>query len=78
MVYNLIFDSSVWIALLATNDSLHLKAVKVFTDYHHPIYITESIIEEVITVLKRKNEAKGAKEFVKNIYNNTDIIIISQ
>ena len=71
-----IFDTNIWVASIISNDALHKKAVTLLKEYNSVIYLTEDIVSELITVLKRYNELGKAKSFVDLIYSNSDFAVI--
>ena len=61
---NVVFDSNVWIAYLANDDSQHEKACLLFEKFK-AIVVPEYVILEVATVLSQKKDQKTAQSFVK-------------
>ena len=70
-----ILDSNVWIAYFNKNDSLHEKAVKIFSTVKN-IAITEYIVAETATVILNKADRKTANKFLEIILDNSDITIL--
>ncbi len=72
-----IFDTNVWVASIISGDSLHQKSIELLKKYDSIIYLSEDIVSETITVLKRYGEIEKAKKFVELIYSNSDFGIIT-
>ncbi len=72
-----IFDTNVWVASIISGDSLHQKSIDLLEKYDSIIYLTEDIVSETITVLKRYGEVEKAKKFVDLIYSNSDFEVIA-
>jgi predicted nucleic acid-binding protein len=64
-----IFDSSVWVALLHYTDSQHQKALKVFGEVGDVIVVPEYVVIEVATVLKQQGKLEEARQFVHRVLN---------
>lgn len=66
----IILDSSVWIAYLRLDDSLHKKADQLMHSHEEiHFFVPEYILLEVATILKQKVSALVAVDFVKEILN---------
>lgn len=80
MEYNqskkIILDSSVWIAQLLKEDSQHNKAVTLFKDITNKIYVPEYILIEVTTLLKQKGYFGLAKNFLLEVIDPNEPILI--
>ena len=76
MTINTIFDSNIWIASYVPEDSTHDLAKSILAKHKGQFYLTENIISEVITVLKRLKELEGAKEFVRAVLHVPDFVVI--
>ena len=72
-----IYDSNVWIASMIAQDSLHQKAISLISENTLPTLISQDIIAEIITVLKRLKKLSQAKTFVTMIYANKEIEILT-
>ena len=72
----LVLDSNVWIAFLYEKDPNHNKAAKVFEVLKAKIILTEYVFLEVVTVLSQKAGKDVSDNFIKNVTNNQDIIIL--
>ena len=72
-----IYDSNVWIASMITQDSLHQKAISLISENTLPTLISQDVIAEIITVLKRLKKLGQAKTFVDMIYANKEIEILT-
>ena len=77
MENKVIYDSNVWIASMITQDSLHPKAMGLISENTLPTLISQDIIAEIITVLKRLKKLSQAKTFVDMIYANKEIEILT-
>ncbi len=77
MENKVIYDSNVWIASMITQDSLHQKAISLISENTLPTLISQDIIAEIITVLKRLKKLSQAKTFVDMIYANKEIEILT-
>lgn len=80
MEYNrdkkIILDSSVWIAQLLIDDSQHNKAVTLFENITNKIYVPEYVLVEVTTLLKQKGYLGLAKNFLLEVIDPNDPILI--
>ena len=72
-----IYDSNVWIASMIAQDSLHQKAINLISENTLTVLISQDVIAEIITVLKRLKKLGQAKTFVDMIYANKEIEILT-
>lgn len=72
----IILDSNIWIAFLNTQDSQHLKAVKVFNSLDSNIFITEYLIIEIATILSVKVNKRLANQFLDQIIKTKGIYLL--
>ena len=72
----IVFDSSVWIALLNEIDSQHQKALRAFSDLRAPILLPEYVVLEVYTVLAIRVSKTQADAFLRLTSDNQDIHIL--
>jgi len=71
-----ILDANVWIAFFYTNDSTHKKAVKIFQELREQeLVITEYIILEVATILKKVAGIRIAEQFLETLAKSSVSVI---
>ena len=76
MASKFILDSNVWIAFFNTKDSTHNRAVKLFQELDlKDIVLTEYIVLEVTSVLKKNEGLSVANMFLENITKNLMIVV---
>ena len=69
-------DSSVWVGLYLSNDSLHQKAIALYESLpSQNVFTTPRVIEETITVLAYKGSLPIALQFIKFINSQAVDII---
>ncbi len=72
----IIYDSNIWISFLYEDDSNFEKAKELF-DYPKPDVLTDYVVLEVSTVLKKKAGEGLAKHFLDNVLANDIEVLLS-
>ncbi len=71
-----VFDSNVWVASIIEKDLLHKKAKQVLLKHSGVFFLTDHIVAEVITVLKKYKALNEAKNFTLHVFGSDDFVVI--
>ena len=71
-----VLDSSIFVAALHSEDTLHERGKTVLAEIEKPIEVPEYVAVETATVLTRVAGKAAANAFVRSLFDNRDILIL--
>ena len=80
-VQKIFVDASFWIAILLTNEPNHEKLASLFKKLRaegHSMFISNDVIDEVVTRMVYKNQFKGMEKFIGIVQQGIEELALVQ